>query len=257
VFAWGGGALFLVSLAFFLYTYLVTFSRPAAAAPPAAIALNVGLFTLFALHHSVFARERVRVLIARSVRPGLERSVYVWVASLLFIAVCALWQPIGGVFWRVDGSARVLLWILQAFGGWLTLWSAGVIDIRDLAGLPPSKAGRAGGAGDTNEVNQASNHAVSRSAQTLSTSLTSPTRPIEFKKVGPYGWVRHPIYSGWLLLVFACSPMTGTRFLFATVSSAYLLIAIPLEERSLRVTTNGAYERYMKQVRWKLVPGVY
>jgi protein-S-isoprenylcysteine O-methyltransferase Ste14 len=232
VFAWGGGALFLGSLAFFLYAYLVTFSRPAAVTPPGAIALNVGLFTLFALHHTVFARERVRVLVARAVRPGLERSVYVWAASLLFIAVCALWQPIGGLVWRVDGSARVLLWILQAFGGWLTLWSAGVIDIRDLAGLP--RATRAGG-----------------------TSEASGAGEIEFKMVGPYGWVRHPIYSGWLLLVFACSPMTGTRFLFATVSSAYLLIAIPLEERSLRVTTNGAYERYMKQVRWKLVPGVY
>ena len=237
MFAWGGGALFLASLAFFLYTYLVTFSRPAAATPPGAIALDIGLFTLFALHHSVFARERVRAFVAQAVRPGLERSVYVWVASLLFIAVCALWQPIGGVLWRVDGSARGLLWILQACGGWLTLWSAGIIDIRELAGLPHRGAGGASGAGRAGGASGAGG--------------------MEFKSVGPYGWVRHPIYSGWLLLVFASSPMTGTRLLFATVSSAYLFLAIPLEERSLRATTNGAYERYMQQVRWKLIPGVY
>jgi len=79
----------------------------------------------------------------------------------------------------------------------------------------------------------------------------------EFKTTGPYGWVRHPIYTGWFLMVFAASPMTMTRLVFAVVSGAYLLIAIPFEERSMRGSGAGAYERYMAQVRWRLVPGVY
>ncbi len=227
MFAWAGAALFFASLAYFFYSYLVTFARPAASTPPGAHALDVTLFTVFALHHSVFARERVRARIARLVPPGLERSFYVWVASLLFIAVCALWQPVAGVLWEVDQPVRVVFWLLQVLGAWLTLRSAVIIDIRDLAGL--------------------------RSRGTA----TDPAHPTEFKAVGPYAWVRHPIYTGWFLLVFASSPMTGTRFLFAAVSSAYLLLAIPLEERSLRATTNGAYERYMQRVRWRLVPGVY
>ena len=81
-------------------------------------------------------------------------------------------------------------------------------------------------------------------------------RPV-FKTIGPYGWVRHPIYSGWFLLVFATSPMTGTRLLFAVTSSVYLLLAIPFEERSLLATTAGAYDQYRQRVRWKLIPGVY
>jgi protein-S-isoprenylcysteine O-methyltransferase Ste14 len=40
-------------------------------------------------------------------------------------------------------------------------------------------------------------------------------------------------------------------------SSAYLLIAIPFEERSLRRSSQGSYDRYMRQVRWKIVPGLY
>jgi protein-S-isoprenylcysteine O-methyltransferase Ste14 len=44
---------------------------------------------------------------------------------------------------------------------------------------------------------------------------------------------------------------------FAMVSSAYLLIAIPFEERSIRAASNGAYDTYAKQVRWKLIPGLY
>jgi protein-S-isoprenylcysteine O-methyltransferase Ste14 len=48
-----------------------------------------------------------------------------------------------------------------------------------------------------------------------------------------------------------------TRFVFAATSSLYLLIAIPLEERSLRHSSAGAYDRYMRKVRWKLLPHVF
>ncbi len=226
MFAWGGAAVFFVSLAFFFYSYLLTYARPVAATAPGAIAFDVALFTIFALHHSVFARNAVRARVTRMVPPGQERSAYVWVASVLFILVCAHWRPVAGLFWQVDGAPRAVLWALQVFGVWLTLRSAAIIDVWQLAGL-----GGAGPAGDA--------------------------AGSEFKAIGPYAWVRHPIYSGWFLLVFATSPMTGTRLLFAVVSSAYLLLAIPLEERSLRDTTDGAYERYMRRVRWKLVPGVY
>jgi methanethiol S-methyltransferase len=225
VFAWAGAALFLLSLAFFFYSYLVTFARPVAVTPPGAIAVNIVLFTVFALHHSAFAREPVRARVMRLVPAALERSFYVWVASLLFIAVCAWWQPVAGVLWQVGAPMLVVLVALNLFGGWLTLRSAIIIDVRTLAGLRPQ-------------------HAVG-------------VTETDFKTAGPYGWVRHPIYSGWFLLVFATSPMTGTRLLFAVISSAYLLLAIPLEERSLRATTHGAYDRYMQQVRWRLLPGVY
>ena len=51
--------------------------------------------------------------------------------------------------------------------------------------------------------------------------------------------------------------MTMTRFVFAVVSCAYILVAIPFEERSIRASSGGAYERYMKQVPRKLIPGLY
>jgi protein-S-isoprenylcysteine O-methyltransferase Ste14 len=48
-----------------------------------------------------------------------------------------------------------------------------------------------------------------------------------------------------------------TRFVFAVVSCAYIVIAIPFEERSLRRSSGGAYDRYMQRVPRKLVPGLY
>jgi protein-S-isoprenylcysteine O-methyltransferase Ste14 len=69
--------------------------------------------------------------------------------------------------------------------------------------------------------------------------------------------VRHPIYLGWFLLVFAVATMTMTRLAFALISCAYVLVAIPLEERSLLRNSAGTYADYMRKVPWRLVPRVY
>ncbi len=228
LFTWLGAALFFLSLAYFVLSYVTTFGVPAAGRDRApAVAWNVTLFTLFAVHHSVCARERVRRWVTRLVPAPLERSFYVWIASLILIAVCALWRPVPGVAWDAEGMLLWALRLLQVTGVWLSLRSAVILDIRELAGVTHMVAGGL------------------------------PASGPEFKTTGPYGWVRHPIYSGWFLVVLAASPMTMTRLVFAVVSCAYLLIAIPFEERSMQASAPGAYERYAGQVRWRLLPGVY
>jgi protein-S-isoprenylcysteine O-methyltransferase Ste14 len=219
--------LFFASLSFFLYSYAVRFGERGSASDTEAawpIGVDLLLFTAFALHHSVFARARVRGWVAGLVPPDLERSWYVWIASILFILVCLLWQPVPGTAWHAQGAWIWAALAAQACGVWLTLHSAAIIDILDLSGVR---------------------------------QLSATTGRTEFKTCGPYGWVRHPIYTGWFLLVFGAPTMTMTRLVFAIVSSAYLLIAIPFEERSIRAASGGAYEAYAKQVRWKLIPGIY
>jgi len=116
---------------------------------------------------------------------------------------------------------------------WLSVRSAGVIDIWELAGVrqagvKPEAGGR-----------------------------TPAAEELTFKTDGPYGLVRHPIYLGWFLMVFGVPAMTMTRLVFALVSCAYLLMAIPLEEATLRRTTAGKYDEYSRLVRWRIFPGVY
>ncbi len=244
LFAWFGAALFLASLSYFLFSYVTTFGVPAAGSARApAVAWNVALFTLFALHHSVFARAPVRLWVARLAPAPLERSVYVWIASLILIAVCALWRPVPGVAWNADGMLLWALRLLQATGAWLTLRSAAILDIRELAGVAARRP-------DDLRLPP-----VQSDAEPVAGGLQ--TSDVEFKTTGPYGWVRHPIYAGWFLIVFAAAPMTMTRLVFAVISCVYLLIAIPLEERSMRASAAGAYARYVAQVRWRLLPGVY
>jgi len=223
--ALAGLLVFGASLIYFVYCYAVVFGRSIPGAiDPSAIAIDVGLFSAFAFHHSVFARDGWRRWMTAVAGP-LERSAYVWIASILFVIVCAAWRPVAGVAWQADVPVAWGLMAVQAFGVWLSVRSAVVIDILELSGL-----------------RQLEPHAPPQS---------------EFLARGPYGWVRHPIYSGWFLMVFATPLMTTTRLVFAITSSAYLLVAIPLEERSLRRSSQGAYERYIRLVRWRLLPGVY
>jgi protein-S-isoprenylcysteine O-methyltransferase Ste14 len=45
---------------------------------------------------------------------------------------------------------------------------------------------------------------------------------------GPYKYVRHPLYVGWLFAFWATPTMTVTHLVFALVTTAYILLAIQL-----------------------------
>ena len=51
--------------------------------------------------------------------------------------------------------------------------------------------------------------------------------------------------------------MTGTRLSFAVISTAYLMLAIPFEERSLVEAFGEEYVQYQRTVRWRMIPGIY
>jgi methanethiol S-methyltransferase len=227
-FAWLGAALFAASLGWFVFSYFVRFpALPIADGAAGPVAWDVALFTVFATHHSLFARDAVRVRVERWF-PGRERSVYVWVASLVFAGVCAAWQGVPGTAWHAGGAAAWALWVTRAAGIVLTLRAAAILDVWELAGTrPPRHApGEHGGAAT-------------------------------FTRRGPYGWVRHPIYSGWFLVVFSVPVMSATQLVFAVVSGVYLVVGMVFEERSLVVAAPEAYGEYQRQVRWKLVPGIF
>lgn len=224
LFRWGGALTFLASLLSMPAMYMLRLGHPSlddgAAARDAG--LNVMLFTIFAMHHSVMARTGAKRWISRVVPADLERSVYVWVASLLFLAVCTLWRPLPGVVWQVHDAAW-LFFIPQAVGVALTLAAARIVGIWELAGVRQPDV----------------------------------TRPVDFRASGPFAIVRHPIYLGWVLMLFPTPVMTTSRLLFAMISTLYLIVAIPLEERLLVEMYGDAYRTYQRQMRWRLIPYVW
>ena len=97
------------------------------------------------------------------------------------------------------------------------------------------------------------------SGRALGRALTPFPRPVVAGLVtsGPFAIVRHPIYLAWVLMVFATPVMTTSRLVFAAISTLYLIAAIPFEERSLRQTFGESYIRYMRDVRWRMIPFIY
>src|SRR6185295_15929964 len=213
-----GGAVFVGSLMVCVWWFVAVLGRPAPPAGAEAWLWNVLLFSAFAAHHSVFARESVKRWLAAAVPAELHRSVYVWVASLLLIVVCLLWRPIGGELYDAGGARGVAHTAIQLFGIWFIARSVALIDPLELAGIRPPSA--------------------SSKADALQTS-------------GPYRWVRHPLYFGWLLAVFGTMHMTGDRLAFAAITFIYLAAAVPWEERSLKRIFGENYAQYMREVKWR------
>jgi len=107
-FAWCGAAVFAGSLLFFLYSYLVTFGRSAESTGVIRpVAIDCVLFTVFALHHSVFARPAVKSRVAGMVAVPTAPSIYTWIASVLFIVVCAAWRDVPGELYQLGGPAAL------------------------------------------------------------------------------------------------------------------------------------------------------
>src|SRR6185503_133569 len=98
LFVWTGGTLFVLSLGACAYEYLFFWASPPAVpgrwSRAEALTIDAALFAVFALHHSLFARESIKRRIPRAVPDRLLRSAYVWTASLLLLIVLALWQPV-------------------------------------------------------------------------------------------------------------------------------------------------------------------
>ncbi len=75
---------------------------------------------------------------------------------------------------------------------------------------------------------------------------------------GPYRWVRHPAYAGFLVMMPAMAIAMGSLLAlpFALLVSFLLLRRTQLEDRFLREQLQG-YAEYAAKVRYRLIPGLY
>ena len=209
---WLGGAVFVAALAFCGYSYAVVWAR-SAPFDSGAMAVNAVLFSAFAAHHSVFAREAVKRWQLTLVPEDMLRSVYVWTASLLLLLTCAAWRPVGGDVYHVHGWRALAHAAVQLAGVLMIASAVRAIDPLELAGIR--------------------SHVTDEALQIR----------------GPYRLVRHPLYLGWFAATFAAAHMTGDRLFFAGISAFYLIIAVPFEERSLGRSFGEQYARYRRLVR--------
>ena len=75
---------------------------------------------------------------------------------------------------------------------------------------------------------------------------------------GPYGWIRHPLYTAGLILLLALGLMAGSWFVLLATIIAFVLLrmfVIPREEQALLAKFGERYQTYMQRT-GRLVPRV-
>jgi methanethiol S-methyltransferase len=191
-----------------------------------ALAINVGLLLLFALQHSIMARPWFKAAWTRIVPVAAERSTYCLVSSLALFLLFWKWQPMGAVLWTVNSaSGRMALNALYVIGWLVVLAVTFLIDHFDLFGL----------------------------RQVWLYLIGRPYAALAFRTPGPYRFVRHPLYVGWLMVFWSAPVMTSAHLVFALAITVYILVAIQFEERDL-TRSHAEYAEYRRQVPM-LVPG--
>jgi len=186
--------------------------------------LPVGLWTsLWCLWHSLLATHRWRALVLRLFPRWHVFSRVLYVAgSALTLAVLLVWLRSlpERTLWGWTGIWAFARWLGLAEAAFLFWAGARAYDNRHFLGL-----------------SQLRDYALRR-------EVAEPP----FRADGILAVIRHPWYSGTLLLLVFCLPWTDVNLVWRGVFFAYTLLGCELEERKLVRDLGAPYADYRRRV---------
>jgi len=192
--------------------------RPAALGE--ALLVNGGFLALFAIQHTIMARRSFKRVWTRIVPAHVERTTFVLVTCLILCGMLWQWRALPGVVWRVEGLLAWVLLAVSAIGWGTVLYATFLIDHFELFGL----------------------------RQVVRYFRGLPPAPPVFVERSLYRRIRHPLMTGFLLAFWATPVMSGGHLFFAVMCTAYILVGIQIEERSLIAEHGESSLSYKRRV---------
>jgi protein-S-isoprenylcysteine O-methyltransferase Ste14 len=198
------------------------------AGPVTAVLINVGLLAIFGIQHSVMARQGFKQSWTKIIPAPIERGVYCLATALVLALMFAFWHPIAGTVWSVENeTARMVIWGVF-WAGWAILFIATwLLNHFELFGLQQAWLNMRG----------------------------SEAAPMKMRTPLFYKLVRHPIYTGFFIALWATPDMSWGHLLLAAGLTIYIIIGIGHEERDLVSWFGDEYEAYRKKV-GAFIPGI-
>ena len=186
-----------------------------------ALIVNVILLGVFAVQHSVMARQGFKRWWTRIVPQSVERSTFVLFATAALALLLWQWRPMPDVVWSVQNPIAIAAIQAAFWLGWgVLLLSTFLINHFELFGLRQVVA------------------------RLMGWKIPAP----QFRTPFLYKRVRHPLYLGFMIACWAAPTMTQGHLLFAVVCTGYILIGIFFEERDLVDLFGERYRNYRRQV---------
>ncbi len=196
--------------------------------PTAALWWNALLSLVFFAQHSVMVRRPVRVRLAALIPARYDGAFYAMTSGITLTLVAVFYQHVGAPLFVLHGVWRLIIntvaLLAVASFGW------GIIALRtfDPFGLRP--------------IRQHLRGAPEAPPEETSSRCTG------LVVRGPYRWIRHPLYSAVIVLLWATPQMSPSRLELAGLWTVYVCVGALLEERDLTAEFGEAYRQYCKRV---------
>jgi protein-S-isoprenylcysteine O-methyltransferase Ste14 len=184
------------------------------------LVFDVALCLAFCLQHSVMIRKSFREKAVRFVPEPYHGACYTMASGLALLILVVFWQESLGIGLSLQGGYRLLARAVffAALAG--LVWGVRSLPSFDGFGVRPLRARLRG----------------------------SEMRVAPLSIRGPYRWVRHPLYSFMLLLIWSGPDLTIDRILFNALMTGWMVVGTCLEERDLVDEFGDHYREYQRTV---------
>lgn len=213
----GGGSLLLLGVFLVLGSFtLLDFDLSV----QAALVLDGVLCLIFFVQHSGMVRRSFQQRFDAVTSRHYRNALYAIASGLTLLGLLLLWQRTEPVVITVQGPWRWCLHaaLLGSLAGFL--WGARSLGAFDALGIQP--------------VLEQVGH------------KPAPAMPLAVR--GAYRWVRHPLYTSSLLLIWSQPDLTLDRILFNLTWTGWIIIGSYLEERDLVANFGDSYLAYQRKV---------